>query len=197
MRVREPQLVSTFIKDVCSQTLGDSVWLVDLLAGGCAGELDKVAQPAAAAAAAKAAPVVDWRVKYGFKQPAPGVKSKSLSAHRADAPAAKMLSAGGSKGMKMPEQGFGDGGIRGGMSSEQGLGEMLAVLEGDVLVAEGRLHEGIAILEGALDKSLKEKEGSRGAARGGGDVCGEWVLAELRLQLGLKLLLAEVCFTDV
>ena len=155
MRSSQPHVLSTFMKDVCAQTLTSSAWLIEFLSIGCAGEAPKskgakgIAAPAPVSSASKAQPVVDWRVKYGFKQPAPGVKSKSALAAAASVPAAKGTkpggtgSAGGSGGGWVEE-------ARGGLSAESGLDEMLTALESDVLVLEGRQDDALGVLGRAL-----------------------------------------------
>jgi len=159
---------------VSSAALGSAAWLVPLLARK--GTTD--------AAAAAAAPVVDWRAKYGFKQPAPGVKSKSVP------PKAHTEEGRGKKGGKASGLVLvGDG--RGGMGAERGLDEVLAVVESALLQGEGRLPEAAAV----LDKALGGAGGAAGgdeAASGGAAVCWEWIVAEVRLHLGLAtLMLAE------
>jgi hypothetical protein len=42
VRGSQPHVLSTFMKDVCSQTLDTSAWLVEFLSIGCPGETAKV-----------------------------------------------------------------------------------------------------------------------------------------------------------
>ncbi len=89
-------------------TLGpQAAWLVDALTRGGAGDVTHTPNTAASSSdcrascapkveAVVAAAAVDWRVKYGFKQPAAGVagvksKTGAFEAPTPSAPAAKLL----------------------------------------------------------------------------------------------------------
>jgi hypothetical protein len=189
-RAKESQRISPFMQDVCSQTLGSSAWLVDLLAGGCVGEVGKGTKAASYnTSAATVAPVVDWRIKYGFKQPAPSVKSRSSVASVSSTAAPKNTKsagttavAAGNKGAK--EQQVGVGGERGGSGEEKGFAEMLAAHESDLLMLEGNQDEALALLGRALHTQDKRNDVDATCARGGLG----WAEVELHLRLGVGLL---------
>jgi hypothetical protein len=133
----------------------------------------KKGKGAAAAASKSKQPTEDWRLKYGFKQPAPGIKSKSALAGGAVslAPATKGTKAGG-----WAEE------SRGGVGAECGLDAMLAALESEVLMLEGREDDALIVLGRAI-----ECEGAKGRDTVlGGELL--WVQADLRLRLGEGLL---------
>jgi len=112
-------------------------------------------------------------VKYGFKQPAPGIKSKSAFAGAAvaSAPATKDTKAGG-----WAEE------SRGGVGAECGLDAMLAALESEVLMLEGRQDDALSVLGRAIECAGVE---GRDTVLGGELL---WVQADLRLRLGEGLL---------
>jgi hypothetical protein len=130
---------------------------------------------AAAAASESQQPAEDWRLKYGFKQPPPGIKSKSAlalaGAAVASAPATKGTKAGG-----WAEE------SRGGVGAECGLDAMLAALESEVLMLEGRQDEALSVLGRAIECAGVE---GRDTVLGGELL---WVQADLRLRLGEGLL---------
>lgn len=134
VRSKAPQTLAGFLDDVSSITLGVHAWLVPLLVSG-AKKVGRVAggpaAPVAKATAKKGEETVDWRVKYGFKQPAHAVKAKQAVGGKSKGSDSKPVS-----GKQL--DGLVGSLARGGMSDESGFDELLAALDFDVLLCEGR-----------------------------------------------------------